>query len=440
MHIAVLGINYWPDRTGIAPFTTGRCEYLAARGHRVTVFTGFPYYPSWRVPSEYRGRLLSREVRNGVSIFRSWLYVPHLVTGTRRILHEASFIASASIRTLARVRREKPDLLFVVSPPLGLGLTAFTLSRLWKVPYIFHVADLQPDAALELGMLGRSRTLSALFAIERLAYRSAARVSTLTHAIRRRIVEKGVTPEKVVLFSDWADPALFDIPLDDCGDEFKRSFGLRGRFLVLHAGNVGVKQGLEVMLNAAELSRTRDDIAWLVAGEGAMRETLQEHARSRGLGNLWFIPLQPDSIFREMLAAADVCLVTQRKTVGDVVFPSKVLTLLAAGRPVIASLNMSSAVARAIQEAGAGLLAKPEDPGALLTSVLALQSNAEARAAMRSHGRSYARRHWDREQILPLFEAELVRVAEPRRTAKAVRYSSRRTTAQSAADEYRTEC
>jgi hypothetical protein len=101
---------------------------------------------------------------------------------------------------------------------------------------------------------------------------------------------------------------------------------------------------------------------------------------------------------------------------------------------------MSSAVARAIQEAGAGLLAKPEDPGALLTSVLALQSSAEARAAMRSHGRSYARRHWDREQILPLFEAELVRVAEPRRTAKAVRYSSRRTTAQSAADEYRTEC
>jgi colanic acid biosynthesis glycosyl transferase WcaI len=147
MHIAVLGINYWPDRTGIAPFTTGRCEYLAARGHRVTVYTGFPYYPSWRVPSEYRGRLLSREVRNGVSIFRSWLYVPHLVTGGRRILHEASFIASASIRTLARVRSEKPDLLFVVSPPLGLGLTALTLSRLWKVPYIFHVADLQPDAA-----------------------------------------------------------------------------------------------------------------------------------------------------------------------------------------------------------------------------------------------------------------------------------------------------
>ena len=251
MHIAVLGINYWPDQTGIAPFTTGRCEYLAARGHRVTVFTGFPYYPSWRVPSEYRGRVLSREVRNGVSIFRSWLYVPHRVTGARRILHEASFIASASIRTLAHVRREKPDLLFVVSPPLGLGLTALTLSRLWKVPYIFHVADLQPDTALELGMLGQSRIMTVLFAIERLAYRSAARVSTLTHAIRRRIVEKGVAPEKVVLFSDWADPALFDIPLEGCDDEFKRRFGLRGRFLVLHAGKVGVKQGLEVMLDAA---------------------------------------------------------------------------------------------------------------------------------------------------------------------------------------------
>ena len=143
MRILVLGINYWPEETGIAVFNTGRCEYLAAQGHQVTMCTGFPYYPQWRVPEEYRRKLFAREGRHGVTILRSYLYVPRRVTSVRRVLHEASFIASSCLRALGE---RKPDLLFVVSPPLGLAVTAVLLSRLWKIPYIFHVADLQPDA------------------------------------------------------------------------------------------------------------------------------------------------------------------------------------------------------------------------------------------------------------------------------------------------------
>src|ERR1700686_856753 len=101
MHIGFLGINYWPDETGIAPFTTGRCEYLASRGHQVTMCTGFPYYPTWRIPEQYRGRLFSREERNGVTIHRSWVYVPKHVNAIRRIIHEASFTASSLLRAMA---------------------------------------------------------------------------------------------------------------------------------------------------------------------------------------------------------------------------------------------------------------------------------------------------------------------------------------------------
>src|SRR5713101_6664683 len=138
MQLLVLGINYWPEETGIAVFNTGRCEYLAARGHQVTMCTAFPYYPHWWVPDEYRGRFFAREVRNGVTILRSYLYVPRRVTSVRRVLHEASFIASSCLRSLGG---EKPDLLLVVSPPLGLAVTAVLLSRLWKIPYVFHVED-----------------------------------------------------------------------------------------------------------------------------------------------------------------------------------------------------------------------------------------------------------------------------------------------------------
>lgn len=155
MRILHLGINYWPDETGIAPFATGRCEYLAACGHEVVACSGPPYYPRWRVPDDYRGRLLARQHRAGVTILRSWMYVPRKLTALRRVLHESSFVCSSFLRALCGFR---PDLLFVTSPPLGLAASAITLGRLWRVPYVLHVADLQPDAAIDLGMLRQGRS------------------------------------------------------------------------------------------------------------------------------------------------------------------------------------------------------------------------------------------------------------------------------------------
>src|SRR5262245_52824234 len=260
MRILVLGINYWPEETGIGAFSTGRCEYLAARGHQVTMCTAFPYYPQWRVPEAYHSRLFAREEHNGVTILRSYLYVPRQVTSAKRILHEASFITFSCLHALAG---QKPDLLFVVSPPLGLAVSAILLSRLWRIPYVFHVADLQPDAALDLGMLPAGRLAQVLYAVERLAYRRAALVSTLTESMQRRIVSKGIPQEKVVLFSDWADPTLFTVPLTGGGKTFRRTWDLENCFLIVHAGNMGIKQGLEVVLAAAARSRRGAELSYL---------------------------------------------------------------------------------------------------------------------------------------------------------------------------------
>jgi colanic acid biosynthesis glycosyl transferase WcaI len=407
MRILVLGINYWPEETGIGPFNTGRCEYLAAQGHDVTMCTALPYYPQWRVPSAYRRRPFAVEERNGVRILRCPLYVPARVTPARRIVHEASFVAAACLRSLAA---QRPDVLVVVSPPLGLGLAALLLSRLWRVPFLLHVPDLQPDAAADLGMLPPGRLLRLLYAVERTSYRAAACVSTLTERMRERIVAKGLPAEKVVLLPDWAEPALFAVPPVG-GATFRRAHGIGERFLAVHCGNMGVKQGLDVILAAAERADP-DRVLYLLVGDGAERPALEAAARTRAIRAVRFLPLQPKAAFLDLLAAADVALVTQQRTVADIVFPSKVLTLFAAARPVIASVAATSEVARVVVQAAAGQVVAPEDPAALAAAVAALAADPERRAAMARRGREYARRTWERGRVLGEMAARIATIAE----------------------------
>jgi len=413
MRILHLGINYWPDETGIAPFATGRCEYLAACGHEVITCTGPPYYPQWRVPDTYRGRLFSREQRNGVTILRSWIYVPRSLTSLKRVLHEASFICSSFIRALGNAR---PDLIFVTSPPLGLTASAITLSRLWRVPYVLHVADLQPDAAVDLGMLPQGRLIKALYRLEAAGYRNAALVSTLTEAMRRRIIAKGVPASKVVLFSDWVDPQLFSI----APPAATRSATANAPFVVAHFGNMGVKQGLDVIIDAAKLSRDDRGIEYLLVGEGAARPALAVRVRELNLPNLRFLPLQPHDRFLELLAQSDVCLVTQQRIVSDIVFPSKVITLLAAARPVIASVGTESEVARVVAESGAGMTIAPEDPVALADAVRGLRADPARSARIGLAGRAYAVDRWERETVLEATEKRLASVSNGKVTSVEV--------------------
>ncbi|HEX8924605.1 MAG TPA: glycosyltransferase family 4 protein, partial [Terriglobales bacterium] len=343
MRILILSINYWPEETGIGAFTTYRAEYLAAAGHDVTVCTTFPYYPEWKVSGEYAGKFAATEERNGVRIVRSYAYVPNPVTSLRRVVHEASFIMTSLMRAIGQ---QRPDVLFVVSPPLGLALSAIVLSRIWRVPYVFEVEDLQPDAAADLGMLP-PWALKLMYQVESIAYRNAALVSTLTEGMRAKIVSKGIPAEKVELFEPRADATLFEIAPEE-GRAFRERHNLGQKFVVTHSGNMGMKQGLEVILEAASLNRDDDSICFLLVGDGAARKRIEARAQELKLKNVRFMPVLDTAEYRGLLAASDVCLVTQQKTVSDIVFPSKTVSYLAAGCAVVASVNAASEVARAI--------------------------------------------------------------------------------------------
>jgi colanic acid biosynthesis glycosyl transferase WcaI len=409
MRILVLSVNYWPEETGIGPLTTWRCEYLASRGHEVTVCTTFPYYPQWQVSEPYRNALSRREYHNGVHIRRSWSWIPKKVTSAKRIIFEASFLMGNLIAALSA---GKPELLMVESPPLGLAITAWFLKRCWGIPFVYDVMDLQPDAAADLGMLGDGVLMRYLYRLEKFAYDQAALVSTLTDGMRRRIANKSIAPDKVTLFAARADSELLQLRRDVEGKSFRQTHGLEDKFVVLYTGNMGVKQGLDVILFAAQLSRDQRGVVYIFAGDGAVRKDTELRAAALGLRNVTFLPVQPREQLFQMLAAADLCLITQQRTVADIVFPSRTATFMAAGCPVVASVNAGSAVATILEQSGAGLVVAPEEPLPLLKAILSLECDARRRNEMSEAGRRFAREHWDEGVILPKMESELLCVAK----------------------------
>ncbi len=400
MRILILSINYWPEVTGIGAFTTYRAEYLAAAGHDVEVCTAFPYYPEWKIPEKYAGMMVMNEERNGVRIARSYVYIPNPVTPLKRIVHEGSFVLSSALRLLTRRR---PVVLLVISPPLGLAVTAILLSRLWRIPYVLDVEDLQPDSAADLGMLP-AWAIRLLYRVEAAAYRHARLVTTLTESMRKRIVDKGVAEEKAELLEPRMDDSLTDL-LPEEGTEFRKRYGLENEFLVTHSGNMGVKQGLDVVLEAAALNRGDGSILFLLVGDGADRQRIQRRAAEMELRNVRFLPLLGQEDFRGLLAASGVCLITQQQSVSEVAFPSKIVTYLAAGRPIVASVNPECEIARIIRESATGRIVKAEHPDALLVAIREMRG--EDLQKLGENARGYASQRWSSVRVLRNLERSL---------------------------------
>jgi colanic acid biosynthesis glycosyl transferase WcaI len=302
--------------------------------------------------------------------------------------------------------------LLIESPPLGLGLTAGFLKRVWKIPFVYDVMDLQPDAAADLGMLRDGPLMRSLYRLEKFAYNQAALVSTLTEGMRQRILTKSIAMGKVTLFPVRADSGLLKLHRGADGEGFRRTNELEGKFVVLYTGNMGVKQGLDVILHAARLSQEHPEIIYLFAGDGAVRREIEAQAAAMGLRNIKFLPVQPREELFRLLAAADLCLITQQRTVADIVFPSRTVTFMAAGSPIIASINAGSAVASILQQSGAGLVVAPEDPVRLFEAIASLQGDSFRRGEMSKAGRRFAHQNWDENVIFPKMESELLHFAK----------------------------
>lgn len=406
MRILIHGINYAPELTGIGKYTGELAEWLAARGHRVRVVTAPPYYPHWHVVEGYSGTRYRREQLNGVDAWRCPLYVPTNPSGLKRILHLASF-ALSSLPVMVRQIFWKPDVIVVIEPPLLCAPAAWLTARLSGAKCWLHVQDFEVDAAFELGILPFGWMKRIVSGIERRLMRRFDRVSTISDNMIERLEEKGV--RTAVLFPNWVDTERI-FPLPDVSP-LRRELGIaEDAFVALYSGNMGRKQGLEIIIEAAGILSGRAGLHFVLCGDGAVRDEVFRQAA--GLPNVSFHPLQPVERLNDLLNMADVHLLPQKAGAADLVMPSKLTGMLASGRPVVASAAAGTQIAGIVRHCGK--VVAPGDGRAFADAIAWLWDNPDEAKRLGDAGRRLAVELWGAEAVLSRFGRELLRLAGKR--------------------------
>ncbi|WP_424194678.1 WcaI family glycosyltransferase [Ampullimonas aquatilis] len=398
MKISVISINYAPEPTGISVYTTGMSEYLSERDWDVTVHTGFPYYPNWKKKYNDRQVLFRAEQMGKVKLRRCYLFVPRAPSALKRIIHEFSFCISASISYLMA---EAADLTIIVSPPLPIGIPIALLAKLKGSKTLFHVQDLQPDAAVELGMLKPGLLTKILYGMESLTYRLVDWVSTISLAMQKNIQAKGVDEKKMLIFKNWADDDTV-MPMSD-RDSYRYDWSLQNKFVVLYSGNMGVKQGLGMLLAVAKQLSHLDDIVFVIVGDGGEKQTLINRANEQGLHNVRFTSPVPKNSLGRLLATADVSVIPQKEGMNDVVLPSKLNNILCSQKPVIVAARQDSELAHIVQSANCGLVVEPGQAEQMVKAIVQLHADQEERQLLARNGREYALQYLSRKGILDQF-------------------------------------
>lgn len=392
--LTLVSLYYWPELTGNAPYVTQTAEFLATRGWDVHVITGLPHYPEWRTRPEYVRRRNHVQKVNGVSIYRFRHYVPNVPNTIRRAFYEASFIANAAFRTLPSA-----DLVLGVVPSFGDAVLARRLARRLQVPYGLLFQDVMGRAARQAGVRGGGRVASFVTSLECRLARGAASIGVVSDTFTDYFERCGVSADRIALVPNWTHTS----PSTGHREEVRADLGWSRSFVVLHAGNMGVKQDLEQVLDAARLAQDLDDdILFVLLGDGNQRPTLELAAA--GLSNVRFLDPQPTERFADSLVAADILLVSQRAEVADMSLPSKLTSYFASGAPIVAAVNEEGAAARELKKAGNALVVRPRDPAALIQAIQHLQQSPELRREFGARGRRFATANLDERAGLASIE------------------------------------
>ena len=415
LRILLHGINYSPELTGIGKYSGEMAEWLAARGHGVRVVTAPPYYPAWRVRTDYRAWSYKTEPGNGpddVRVYRCPIYVPRRPSGNTRLLHLGSFMLS-SLPIMLSQAQWRPDVVLTVEPTLLSSIAGVTTARLAEAVAWLHVQDFEVDAAFGLGLLpgeGRAHRLAEM--LDRRTMCLFDHISTVSEKMMQRLPEKGVPIEKTVMFPNWVDTDVI-APLPGVS-RLRQQLGLGPeRVVLMYAGNMGMKQGLELLPLLAKEFAPDPRIHFVFCGDGAYHAQLA--GMVRGAANVTMLPLQPFDRLNDLLNAADIHLLPQRPDAADLVMPSKLTGMLASGRPVIATAAPGTQVALAL--GSCGIAVPPLDNSALFAAVRTLADEPQMRHALGVAARAHAVEHLGRERVLERFEAELQAAVAKRRSA-----------------------
>jgi glycosyltransferase involved in cell wall biosynthesis len=405
LRVLAVGINFGPEHTGIAPYTTQLCEYLVARGASVSVLTGVPHYPGWTVDPAFRWRLRRVEKRDRFEVRRLRHFVPKKQTAVRRALYELSFALQVALQR----PKERPDVVLAVVPSLLSAVVAQRIAARAGAPLVVWVQDLMGRAAAQSGIEGGARVARTVSSVEKWVLQRADEVLVLNSHFADYVQSIGVDAGRLTLRPNWTHVAA---PSDADRKQTRARLGWRpDETVVLHTGNMGLKQGLENVIAAARLADDRgtDNVRFVLMGDGSQRETLQQEAE--GVAAVEFLPPAPSSEYADILAAADILLVNERPSSVDMSLPSKLTSYLRAGRPVIAASPSGGGTAAEVGCSEGGLVIEPGQPHVLLDAVEELAADPESAELMGNLGRKYAEEHLDAERALHRLLTTLGRVA-----------------------------
>ncbi len=407
MRVLILSQYYYPEPV---PKAGELADALVARGHTVNVITGFPNYPEGKLYANYRLHLFQRETVNGVPIVRTFEYPYHGKSVPGRMLNYLSFMLSAPLGALFSRRA---DVIYVWHPPLTIGVAAWFIARIRRIPFVYDVQDIWPDSVVTSGLMKEGTAVTILRRLERFVYRQADHLLVVTEGARQNLIKKGVAPEKLTVIPHWIDERLFANNVTDSAREVRTKYEWDGCFVVMFAGNIGIVQGLDAVLEAFHLLRDETTIRFVMVGDGTDKARIQQLVREMDLTTqVQFIDSQPATRIPVFLEAADVLLVhLKRSELSRYVIPTKTLAYLAAGKPIL--MAMEGAAADLVQQAQAGILVTPGDSVAISEGIRKLHRLPSIeREALGDKGRSYLLEHLTKDIIIDRYETLLRCVAE----------------------------
>ncbi|WP_213778695.1 glycosyltransferase WbuB [Caballeronia sp. dw_276] len=401
MRILIYGLNYAPELTGTGKYTAEMAETLQQHGHEVRVVCAPPYYPEWKVAKGYSAWRNACETRNHVRIWRAPLWVPAHPSGLKRMVHLASF-AMASLPALMKQTWWRPDVVMTIAPTMLNAPAALMLAKMTGASSWLHIQDFEVDAAFDLGLLKSERAGRIARFMERAILCRFDMVSTISDKMIERAMTKGVLPSRMFRLPNWVDISAI-YPLQRV-NKFRDELAIpESAKVVLYSGNMGSKQGIEVLAGAAHALAKREDITFVFCGNGATKADLQKSCEH--LSNCRFIPLQPVERLNELLNLADIHVLPQRGDAADLVMPSKLTGMFASGRVVIAMARPGTELHNVVSSRG--VVVPPENVDALAAAIEALVANPEQRAALGAEGRVFAELHLSPAWVLGRLDDKL---------------------------------
>lgn len=406
LRILILAHYYPPEMGGAAARLHGLARWLVAFGHEVTVITGMPNYPSGIVQEEYMGKWKMHEQIEGVKVLRTWVYASSHRSSLHRLANYFSFVISSIVKGLTL--RRQFDILIASSPPLFIGISGWFLAKWHRIPWVLDVRDVWPEIAVEVGVFTHNSAITRLgHHLAKFLYYRASHITPVTQNQRPKLLAAGVPAEKISLVPNGVDLDMISrAPIVD----WRKELGIEAQLLVTYAGLMGIAQGVETIVDVADILRNHSDIHFLVVGDGVKRMDIIQSAQSLGLNNITFIPTQARDLVPSILRASDVAWVpiaTQNLLDAR---PSKMLEAWACQKAVI--LSASGEAAELVREAAGGVVVPPAQPGPLAEAILTLQSNQKALQSFGENGYRFVEEHFQRPKLTRLMERVLLNVVE----------------------------